>query len=149
MKKYCLGILTALFVTVSVFSMTSVSAEIVESGKMSPLTWTLDDAGTLTISGEGDMKTNLVYEKLWSRSAIKKVNIEEGVTSVAGAFMECKNLETVTIADSVKTIYNKAVCNAGAAMEFAPSGDYDEIKVFTWSRAGAMVPLTEPEAVDL
>ena len=71
------------------------------------LTWTLDDAGTLTISGTGKM-TNWAYGKApWysSRNSVKKVLIGNSVTSIGSqAFSGCSNLTDVTIGDSVTII---------------------------------------------
>lgn len=70
------------------------------------LTWTLDDEGTLTISGTGDM-TDYYFNNIhapWydSRLDITNIIIEEGVTSIGKrAFMDCENLETVSIPASV------------------------------------------------
>ncbi len=72
------------------------------------LTWTLDDEGTLTISGTGAM-TNYSYAPSvpWysNRNAIKTVIIENGVTSIGNyAFREYTSLTSVTIPDSVTEI---------------------------------------------
>ena len=71
------------------------------------LTWTLDAAGTLTVSGTGAMKD--CYYKLtpWyqSRSSIKAVVIESGVTSIGEyAFCDCDSLTSITIPEGVTTI---------------------------------------------
>lgn len=72
----------------------------------SDLSWTLDEDGTLTISGTGDMiKSNSSGNMPWSNSLdqIKSVVIEDGVTSVSGyAFNGCKNLKTIRLADSIR-----------------------------------------------
>lgn len=78
------------------------------------LTWTLDSAGIFTVSGEGPMYTydfdwELFYEPEvpWNgyRSSIKKVVIEDGVTSISQyAFYECVNLTEVTIGNDVESI---------------------------------------------
>ena len=73
------------------------------------LTWTLDNKGTLTISGTGEMENwydleEIDYDTPWqdNNDAIKKVVIEDGVTSIGGhAFYECTNLTSVTIPDTV------------------------------------------------
>ena len=74
------------------------------------VTWTLDSAGTLTISGTGAMTDWLTGGSPFSNiSNIKKVVIEKGVTTVgAGAFYGCISLGSVTIPDSVQTIGNDA-----------------------------------------
>ena len=67
------------------------------------LTWTLDNAGTMTISGTGEMTSS---EWQWDyKSSIKTVVIEEGVTSIRdSAFETCQSLESVTLPSSLKTI---------------------------------------------
>lgn len=93
------------------------------------ITWKLEN-GVLTISGTGDMldcrhkKISTwegelscgydYYEQMWKRTmeeqeAIKKVVIEEGITSIAAhAFSYCCNLETIVIPDSVTRIEHAA-----------------------------------------
>jgi len=72
------------------------------------LTWTLDDDGTLTISGTGAMDDwNVVEKAPWydDRAKITKVVIESGVTSIGDyAFSGCTNLESVSIPGSVTSI---------------------------------------------
>ena len=82
------------------------------------LTWTLDSAGTLTISGTGEMG-NYYYDESktpWSdcpwhdyRSAVRKVIIEDGVTSIGSdAFTFNYNMESVSIPGSVTSIGDSA-----------------------------------------
>ena len=81
----------------------------VESGTTGDCTWTLDDEGTLTISGNGAMR-NYDYDSTlpWGRS-IKSVVIEDGVTSIGGdAFKGCTGLTSITIPDSVTSIGEEA-----------------------------------------
>lgn len=70
------------------------------------LTWTLDDDGTLTISGTGDMWDWMWYGSPWyENSDIKKVEIQKGVTSIGScAFQSCESLESITIPDGVTNI---------------------------------------------
>ena len=70
------------------------------------LTWTLDDEGTLTISGTGPMKDYTFFlQTPWRYSNVKNVVISEGVTSVGDyAFYCCTNIKTVTIPEGVTTI---------------------------------------------
>ena len=79
--------------------------------------WSLNTGtGVLTISGSGKM-TNYTYGCIgvtpapWDdyRNQIKTVKIKSGVTSIGNyAFIETKNLTSVTIAGSVKTIGTSA-----------------------------------------
>ena len=90
-------------------AMTVQAAEAVRSGTCGEnLTWTLDDAGTLTISGTGNMtdfESNLAFP--WSNYTfqIRKVIIEDGVTSIGDrAFYSCYMMTSVTIPESVTKI---------------------------------------------
>ena len=75
-----------LLILLSIFSFTTIHAEI---------TWTLSDDGTLTISGTDMPDYNPWYSQ---RGKIKKVVIEDGVTSIGDhAFFNCSSLTSVTI----------------------------------------------------
>jgi len=81
------------------------------------LTWKLDADGTMTISGTGAMKdydydSNL--SPVCKNSNVKKVVIEDGVTSIGdSAFESCTNLTDITIPDSVTSIGNSAFAYTG------------------------------------
>ena len=77
-----------------------------EGGEES-VTWSLDDEGTLTVSGSGAMADYEYDDAPWYdyRSSIKQIVIENGVTSIGdAAFNCCTSLSSVTIADSVTWI---------------------------------------------
>ena len=67
----------------------------------SNVNWSLDEEGTLHITGEGAMASwESEADVPWAqyRSQIKEIQIEDGVTSVgAYAFCNCSGLSTVTI----------------------------------------------------
>lgn len=77
-------------VTISaIFRKTEQSTDIIESGECGlqgdNLTWTLDSAGTLTISGTGDMDDYghaTMYPSPWAGLSVHKVEIKDGVTSI-------------------------------------------------------------------
>ena len=87
---------------------TAFADTIIADGKCGDnLTWTLDDAGTLNISGTGAM--DVMSEWNGRGDDIKSVVIGDGVTSIGdGAFKHCINLASVTIPDSVTSIGNNA-----------------------------------------
>ena len=92
MKKFLL------FLFFTLFSFSAIHAEI---------TSTLSDDGTLTISGTGDMPDYKQYNTPWfdDREKIKKVVIEDGVTSIGeNAFFYCPALTSITIPNSVTSI---------------------------------------------
>ena len=120
-KKRFLSALLSLAVSITAIGYTGVimpitaSAAVVNSGSCGDnVTWSLDDAGTLTISGTGEMgdysydyKFIDISEAPWESniSDIKTVVIEDGVTNIgAYAFVLCENLTSVTIPDSVTRI---------------------------------------------
>ena len=67
----------------------------------SNVNWSLDEEGTLHITGEGAMaswESEADVPWVQYRSQIKEIQIEDGVTSVgAYAFSNCSGLSTVTI----------------------------------------------------
>ena len=78
---------------------------IIESGTCGDnLTWTLDDEGTLTISGTGNMK-NFLISPFDGNGNIKSIIIENGVTSIGDyAFWGCSSLTSVEISESLTRI---------------------------------------------
>lgn len=76
------------------------------------VSWSLDDNGTLTISGTGQMKSYSESNAApWfsERLSIKQVVIDPGVTYIGNyAFYYCVNLVSVTIPGTVKSVGTSA-----------------------------------------
>ena len=111
--KKALSLLLCLALGIGLLALTSErvqATEIVDSATSGEkLTWTLDDAGTLTISGSGAMGNYSFGRSPFysNRNAIKSIIIEPGVTSIGNhAFYECRMLKSVSIPDSVISIGN-------------------------------------------
>ncbi len=107
MKKKLL--LTFILITISIIAFGAITASAASSGTCGAnLTWTLDDEGTLTITGEGEMSDSYSYSSApWYnfRSDIMDVVIEDGVTSICNyAFYDCNSLTNITIGDGVTSI---------------------------------------------
>ena len=111
MKTVLRATLSLLFVFILCLSLhASASAETVYSGTWGDLQWTIDDAGVLTISGQGDMwdfskDPSIGVTSAWHSYNFYSVEILDGVTSISDyAFYQCYHLRDVTIPSSVTSI---------------------------------------------
>jgi len=112
MKKI-LSLCLVLTLCVSLLTGVTVPASAASGTCGENLTWTLDDFGTLTISGTGEMEDCTVASAPWysNRRSIKNVVVEDGVTSIGDyAFFEYTSLTEITISDSVTSIGRSAFC---------------------------------------
>jgi len=145
MKNKVLFSLFLIFVVLTLLFTISASAETVASGSCGTnLTYTLDDQGTLTISGMGAMTEWATSDSVpWNayRESIKRVSISEGLTVIGNrsfvsftnitqvnfpkslesineyAFFDCDNLTSVNIAGDLKYIGDCAFSGCGNLME--------------------------------
>ena len=85
------------------------------------VTWTLDDSGTLTISGTGDMADYVSTEAAWNPAPwnnysdeITRVVIRPGISSIGVcAFSGCYNMTEVSIPGTVTRIGDDAFSSCG------------------------------------
>lgn len=80
------------------------------------LTWSLNSAGDLTVSGTGSMTDFTATGAPWAeyRDQIKLVILGQGVTSIgSSAFQDCKNLETVSLPGSLTALGKAAFLRCG------------------------------------
>ena len=113
MKRYrIIIVLIATFVLALLFGIIICNAaEIVDSGECGAdgdnVTWTLDDEGVLTISGQGEMTSWNSKKSPWyaNRKKVTVAVIQPGVSNVGDeAFWGCTELTEITIPDSVTRI---------------------------------------------
>ncbi len=92
-------------------------AEIIDSGTDGNITWTFDDEGTLTISGEGDIPDFLYDSFNFAKSIIKRVVVEDGITSIGqyafsnalgGSNFYYSNMNSIKLPNTLKTIKQDA-----------------------------------------
>ena len=146
MKRKIFGVIFVLTILLCV--PLAVNAEIIDSGECGAdgdnVTWTLDDTGTLTISGEGEMfdfasKKECPWYEL--RQLIKNVKIESGVTSI-GDNADI-NQKSITIPKSVTKI-GKAIFKNITFYDY--SGHiYYEGSIYDWKK----IKIVEEENADL
>ena len=111
------------------------------------LTWTLDDKGTLTVSGTGDIESTP-----WSsmNSSIKKVVIEDGVTSVCDlAFLACTNLKSIEISNSVTRIGTRAFESCRQLVSVTIPSSVKEIGANAFSRCERLSNITLNEGLEV
>ncbi len=113
------------------------------------VTWTLDDAGTLTISGYGAIKDSSTTPWYGQHEAIKSVVIQEGVTAIGdSAFSGCTALASVSIPASVKSIGKYAFQGCAAlASVIIPEG-VESIGRSAFSGCTALTHVTVPNSVN-
>ena len=134
--------LLAVFLLLSLLPLNAAAAQ---SGELNgAVRWSLDDSGTLTISGTGAMPDyvyNYTYDG-WSMSwstrgdwqymayadQIRSVVVGEGITSVGmGSFMYMPSLQSVRLPDSVRTISAMAFFGCQALTDINVPAELEEI----------------------
>ena len=152
MKKKFLSIVLALSVFCAFVPLVASAETSGTCGKN--LTWILDDYGTLTISGTGNMENwNLSSgEKKESpfknNKEIKHVVIEERVTDIGYcAFGDCSNLKDITIADSVTNIGKLAFKNCSSLENIIIPNSVEVINSYTFYNCNNITRVTIPTGV--
>jgi len=116
------------------------------------LTWVLDDAGTLTISGTGAMWDYYTSPSgpnyPWSGNTLKSVVIEDGVTSIGEwAFCDCSSLTSVTIPEGVTSIGYEAFYNCSSLTSVTIPEGVTIIDGDAFSGCCSLTSVTIPEGV--
>ena len=114
--------------------------------------WTLDDDGTLTISGKGAMKDWSVDTSapspFQSNTSISKVVIENGVTTIGmGAFSRCTQLSEITIPNSVDTIGPESFSNCSALSSIIIPNSVTRIDQSAFYNCTSLTSITIPYKV--
>ena len=115
------------------------------------LTWKLYDDGTLTISGTGAMKDYNADDNLspaYNNSKVKKVVIEDGVTSIGErAFSNCSTLISITIPKSVTSIGKTAFYNCTSLTNITIPNSVTSIGNLAFSYCRSLTSITIPGSV--
>lgn len=114
MKKRMIAMVLSIVMVIGILPTTVFAADVVASGYCggegdgTNLTWNLDNAGVLTISGTGAMKKWELSDTVpWNdyKNSILEIIISEGITNVGSyGFTSCQKLTKVDFPTTIKTI---------------------------------------------
>ena len=124
------------------------TSKIADSGKCGDdITWQLDEAGTLTISGTGEMYNYYGGYGPWdeSKQSVKQIIIGEGVKSIGErAFCYCSELESVSLPDSIVEINEEAFYSCGELKSIVIPDQVESIADQTFGRCYKLVDIRLP-----
>ncbi len=154
LKKRIISIMLAAAMCITTVPLQYMPAYAAETSKKSGtcgknLTWVLDDSGTLTISGTGEMRDGWRYGNTpRERYEIKAVVIEEGVTGINDyAFMECSEAKTVSIAKSVTRIGKYAFESCYRLIDITIPENVKTIGEHAFDTCTSLASVSMPESV--
>ncbi len=115
------------------------------------LTWTLDDEGTLTISGTGAMTDyDSVSSLPWysARKSITNVVITPGVLSIGeNAFYYCTNLTSITLPDGLNFIGECAFCYCSSLTSITIPDSVTSIGWYAFRECSNLTSITLPDSL--
>ena len=150
MKKPLCALFVLATITLCCFAalpMEAQAATVVASGSCGyDVTWTLDDEGTMTISGTDFFNHAPTWHRYKSR--IKTVIIQDGLTDLPmHAFSEHSALTSVTIPDSVSLINEGAFQNCSSLTSITIPNRVTKIKGWTFAGCSSLTSITIPNSV--
>ena len=158
---FAMALILVLTLVLRVGSVSAAEPTIVDPGNCgkdgSNVTWTLDSAGLLTISGTGEMadyesKTDSasgeeITTAPWGNQA-KTVVIGDGVTGIgAAAFYGCSGLTSVTMGSNVTSIGESAFCGCTGLTGIVLPGSVTSIGEYAFSNCESLTAIEIPEGV--
>ncbi|MBR5188251.1 MAG: leucine-rich repeat domain-containing protein, partial [Clostridia bacterium] len=115
------------------------------------LSWTLSEAGVLTISGTGDMKNySELYTAPWysHKAEIRMIVVEEGVTSIGNrAFRDLEHVLSVKLPTTLKTIGKYAFVNCLKLKTLSFSSGLETIREGAFDNCEALMSVRLPETL--
>lgn len=133
------------------------SVEIVDSGtcgENSDVQWTIDDNGTLSITGRGNIKNYQKIDDFHSTSpfsdnkSIKQVKISNGITTIgSGLFWNTDSITSFDIPNSVTVIRDWAFAGSEGFRDITIPDSVTTIGQFAFSWCGGLTEMTLPKSV--
>lgn len=122
---------------------------IVKRGEWGPgLTWTLDEDGLLTLSGNGENDGYFSFWQATQGNIVRRVVVEEGVTALpVSAFNGCDWLESVSLPDSVQNIYAAAFTACPKLTRVDIPYGVPWVSGYCFARCYSLARVTVPESV--
>ena len=118
--------------------------EVTETTDGTQLSWVLDDAGTLTVTGMGRMAKEAFKYDL----RIKNVIIGEGVENIASsAFSECSNLVSVEVPNGAETIDTYAFYQCDKLTDITLPDSLTSIGSHAFAYCDALTNITFPDSL--
>ncbi len=115
------------------------------------LTWKLYEDGKLTISGKGAMKNYNYYNNpspAFKNSNVKKVVIEDGVTSIGNsAFDSCSSLTSITLSNNITNIGNDAFAGCRSLTSITIPDSVTSIGEYAFQSCSRLTSITIPDSV--
>ena len=149
MRKHMLTIVLLLLLSLCLVMVMTASAEAAGSGSCgNDANWTLDDNGTLTISGTGAMDNFKKWSSPWDNSKVRSVRVEDGITSVGDyAFSWCDQLTEVKLSDSVTRLGKGAFTDCSCLPSIQIPDSVTEIGEEAFSSCVRLTSIRIPDGV--
>ncbi len=121
------------------------------SGTTGDCTWTLDDNGVLTISGNGAMGDYSDYSKApWRNLEFTEAVIENGVTIIGEyAFENCESLTYVNLPNSITNISSLAFYGCKSLTNITIPDSVTSIGEWAFMYCTSLTSITIPESVTI
>ena len=154
MKRKIFGVIFVLTILLCV--PLAVNAEIIDSGECGAdgnnVTWTLDDTGTLTISGEGEMDDYFPSFSTapWNDNllSITKVIIDHGVTSIGySSFVGCTGLKDITIGSGLTSLGDNTFASCTGLTSVTIPDSVASIGYYAFHGCSGLKSVTIPDSV--
>ena len=118
--------------------------EVTETTDGTQLSWVLDDAGTLTVTGTGRMAREAFKYDL----RIKNVIIGEGIENIASyAFRDCTNLVSVDVQNGAESIDDYAFCQCDKLTDITLPESLTSIGSYVFGWCSALTDIALPDSL--